>query len=447
VGTETAALRIVVASLLALLAGWPALRISSARLSLRIVLAVMSGASLCSVAAALMSRAGVAASAFTFGLYALALGTTWRYVSPPDGSATVPRPTLHWSDLAPVLAMGVVVWKVWRVPLWSWDHFAIWGFKARKIAVTGGVDLSFLQLPSSVMAHTEYPLGFPFLANFFALGSVPGAADFKLQHIIFLVAILLLVRGSVALWTDSALMGNAVAAATVLLPTFWDTEVMGLADTPLAVVAAAAAALLMIPSGLANLLLACCAGFLPWLKMEGIPLGFLFAAAAVASGHARGEVRRHAFIPLLGWAAGLATMSGMPTAGGDGFLAGAWMERLQSRTIEPSQILSPFLSELAASYWFGLWLLVPLGVLVAVARRRPDAFLVLAVVSMQLAIYVLVYFATHLEPAEHIRSSLLRLAAALAPAAVVGLVHATTGRVVAEPIAPTLRGDIGSAPV
>ena len=62
-------------------------------------------------------------------------------------------------------------------------------------------------------------------------------------------------------------------------------------------------------------------------------------------------------------------------------------------------------------------MIIPPGTL----RRRPLAAALGAVVLVQLAAYAGTYFATYLDPVEHIRSSFFRIAAALLPLALVAV--------------------------
>ncbi|MDX1632398.1 MAG: hypothetical protein R3234_11085, partial [Thermoanaerobaculia bacterium] len=87
----------------------------------------------------------------------------------------------------------LVVWKVARMPLWSWDHFAIWGLKARQLVASGGALPEFLasELYRDWAGH--YPLGAPVAWVALLLGGVPEAAGFKGAHLLLGAVLVLLV--------------------------------------------------------------------------------------------------------------------------------------------------------------------------------------------------------------------------------------------------------------
>ena len=55
-----------------------------------------------------------------------------------------PRPVVLQARIALISAVALFLVKVVLAPLWSWDHFAIWGLKSRRMVVQGRLDLGFL---------------------------------------------------------------------------------------------------------------------------------------------------------------------------------------------------------------------------------------------------------------------------------------------------------------
>jgi hypothetical protein len=193
-------------------------------------------------------------------------------------------------------------------PLWDWDGWAIWGFKARALYAFGGVSNPAFE--SHVYAHhmQDYPLFVPALeaTAFRAMGGV----DDRLVHL----QLLGLAVGFVgALW---ALLRPRVPAevlglsllAIVAAPGILDGLAANYADVPLAIfVALGLAALarwLIDPRreflGWAALFLACAA----LTKNEGA----LFASAAILAALVVASPRRKllfvaagTFVPLIPW--------------------------------------------------------------------------------------------------------------------------------------------------
>jgi hypothetical protein len=334
-----------------------------------------------------------------------------------------------------VAALALCVWKVAEAPLWSWDHFAIWGMKARRLAAVG-LHPGWLRPPAFPYSAPDYPLGWPLVTSSLALGRIPGSAVFKLAHLACGVGLVLLVWLAGLRAGAGRLAAGAAAALTAASPLLWDTESLGLADLPLALVAVAALVFLLrppgtsprspIPRALSGLLL----GLLPWIKLEGWVLSALLLAAAVfLDAVTDGGFRRERLRGLLalGLPCGvlwlLQPLFHAPfTHPGTSFLAGDWTGRVLARLPELPSILGPMAFDLIRPAWLGLWLLFAAALVLVWIRprrsRRPRVARVLgAVVVLQLVTYAFVYLATYLDPVAHIDSSFLRIAAALAPLA------------------------------
>jgi hypothetical protein len=193
-------------------------------------------------------------------------------------------------------------------PLWEWDGWAIWAFKARALYAFGGVSNPAFE--SHVYAHhmQDYPLFLPGLeaTAYHALGGV----DERLVHLQMLGIAVGFVG---ALWAilrprvSPELLGLSVLAI-VAAPGILDVLAANYADVPLALFLALGVAALAgwLYDGERNLLvwaaffLACAA----MTKNEGA----LFAGAAIAATLAVAPRRRPvlgvalvAFIPLVPW--------------------------------------------------------------------------------------------------------------------------------------------------
>lgn len=376
--------------------------------------------------------------------------------------ATILASLQRWSSIDPgavadalaAVFVGLFVWKVAAAPLWSWDHFAIWGLKARRLAAVG-LHPDWLAPPAFGYSAPDYPLGWPLLLSSAALlGKVAGSAVFKSVHVACGVGLTLLVRLAVLRSTGDRMVAGTAAVFTAASPLLWDTESLGLADLPLALLAVAALVLgtgealpTRLRRGCAGLLL----GLLPWVKQEGWVLSVLLlgalAVAAVSDPGRRSGGRLKAPKPLLALAATLGLPCGFLwlsqalfharfTRPGIGFLAGDWTDRILVRLPEAPTILAALVRDLLHPAWLGLWILFPVAlgtVLVRVRGAGPRGGrwtalgLGLAVLA-QLGVYTFIYFATYLDPVAHIDSSFLRIAAALAPLAVVSAATAIGAR-------------------
>jgi hypothetical protein len=380
-------------------------------------------------------------------------------------------PWLVWGARAVlVLAVAVMLWKLWLVPVWSWDHLAIWGVKARRLAAAGGFDLSFLSQPDLLRSNPHYPLGLPASQLLLTLGAVPGDGAFRLIHVAFALALLAALRGAAGRLSGMAPVGDAAAAFVALSPLAWDTENVGLADLPLAFFAVAAVAVLVraLPTGLpgatgceptseptsepdlrrlavAGLL----AGFLPWLKDEGLVLALLLlgVAAAWTWGGGMGVERTAAAwrrwlrslgafaVPALALAAAARLYTLLALPAGKGFLSGDWAGRLAARLPQVPSLLVAMARELIDPGFFGLWLVFAVAVVLVAALYLVDgsaarrALPLVFVVAAQLTVYGFTLLASVFNPEDHVRSSLYRVASALVPLAVLALAAAVAPRV------------------
>ena len=346
-----------------------------------------------------------------------------------------------------VLALALFAAKVVSVPLWSWDHFVVWGMKARAMLAGGYLDLDLLRLPPYCWANADYPLGLPVLWRVLTLGEEPGAADFRLCHVLFGLGVALLVRRIlVEAGAEQAIAGSFAAWAAVS-PIFWDTETLGLAEMPLAFFALAGLGLLLRnssrPTSLAGGLVL---GFLPWIKKEGLSLALLLYAASWQIGRSRSDREkigpgafRLSGLALGAWAgAALAVERRLLPPGGSLFFAGPWPSRVRLRVIHPGALAAAIGREVFAREWHGFWAVFLAAFAAASAVRASRILPLFAVVLGQGSLYVAVYFATALDPVAHIETSLFRILGALVPLGAVAVGLTVAGRARPPPLALSL---------
>ncbi len=343
-----------------------------------------------------------------------------------------PHPVVLLARVALLLAVALFLAKVALTPLWSWDHFAIWGMKSRRMVVEGRLALGFLSLPGFESSVTYYPVGLPMLWRLLALGGLPGMVFFKVVHVLFGLALVAVTRRGVLRLGRSPAMADALAALLAASPLLWDTITVGIADLPLALWATAGLVLALEstdentgrvwPAGI-------CLGFLPWIKQEGLSLALLALAAAavmVSSGKDRKSRLAALLLPAgLLIAGALAIGRTLPKAGPT-FFHGDWRGRALERLSRPGEILTMLGSDLAAPDWLGFWFLFAAVLALALRRRHLTAVLLAGVVVLQLGLYGAVYFFTYLPAAGHILSSFTRITAALVPLGILAI--AASGR-------------------
>jgi hypothetical protein len=357
------------------------------------------------------------------------------------GSSTdsVPsRPITPWLLLS-VGALLVFVWKVLVVPLWTWDHFAIWGMKSRRMLPDGILRVDFLSTPAFGNTHPDYPIGAPMAWRIFSLGALPDDVTVKLVHVLLGVALAIVFY---RLLTVSGLPYRSAETWTglvVISPLFWDTESLGNADLALSFLAVAALTLLLDPVPSAALAGAAgiTAGALPWIKTEGVILSALillgFAVARRPTPQAPGFLR----LQLLGAAATgalLVCFHALQLPTGAKFLAGDWVERAAERASNPRPLLAAIGSTLTHPDWIGAWILFAAALAIALVRRSRAAIWIASLVIGQAVFYCFTYFATYLNPLDHVRSSFHRIMAALLPIAIAATAISLCGRRRSDPL-------------
>lgn len=318
-------------------------------------------------------------------------------------------------------AVALLLAKLAAMPLWSWDHYAIWGVKAERMLPGGHLDLSFLHTREMVDSRPDYPLGLPVAWRLLALGASPGATGYRLLHGLFALALLVVLRQGLRRLSGRAALANVLAAWGAALPLFWDTAFVGIAELPLALVATVAAVLLVAGRGRAAGWGAGAAlGFLPWIKQEGLPLALLllaFGLLARPEGEdepARGRWLRLAAPAGVGIALAQWIAAGQ-LAAGVSFFSGDPLARLAERLPRAWEIAGGMGDVFIAGESLGFWPVFLAAALLAAAQRRRRPLLLAGVVVFQLLLYGAITFVVYLPPEMHVAAAFPRITAALAP--------------------------------
>lgn len=354
----------------------------------------------------------------------LALGFrlfTSRRSTPGISAAPAPMVGIsRFSFLVLGVSFLVAAGKWLEVPLWSWDHFAIWGTKARRIVQDGILDLGFLRLSCFQYSKTDYPVGLPLAWRALAL-SLPEGPFFRAAQALFGLGLVLLLRRVALKVAESRVLADILAALLCASPLYWDTEGLGLADLPLAFFAVASIALLLeardrlAPVWVAGLEI----GFLSWIKAEGALLALLllgFGAVLLLRGRPPDAGRMASLaLPPIALNSASFLVARYLLSPGDSFFWGDWRGRAASRLRHPGEIVTLLGKELLRKEWLGLWVVFALGLLTCLLTRRVLPSLLFGIVFLMLGSYSAVYFATYLDPRDHIENSFFRITAALVP--------------------------------
>ena len=338
----------------------------------------------------------------------------------------------------------VGVGKILGSELWSWDHVAAWGFRARKIAV-GSHD--FLERPGFDGSNPDYPLGLAFSWLVGTGGAPPSGGDVRVATVLMILAL-----GSLLFVMLEGLRGPLrllIVGAMLAGPLVWDTEGLGLAELPFVVWLTAAVAL-WTPLGTrvrrAGWWSLMFLAMLAWTKQEGIVVAALLGAPGALWMYRRSGVRSAAIwcAGLTGSLAAIRWLTAAQTEHGTSFLEGGAGDRIMERLREPLEVLSLLPDTLAHPQWLPWY--VALGLLVAeFARARPFfrgpgiGIGVMAASAGVAAAYVLVYFGTYLEPADHVATSWHRILGPVLWTLALGLTLAV-GEARRASTGPTVRG-------
>ena len=170
---------------------------------------------------------------------------------PPPAAVPPPDALSRLAGLLLALALGLFLAKLALAPIWTWDHLAVWGVKARRMVEAGRLDLSFLDLGIFWPSQPHYPLAVPAFWRLLGLGALPGDLAFKAAHGLFGLALVALARYGALLLSRSRLVANGLAAWLAVSPMLWDTIALGHADVVLGLWALAALVLVIaaLPEG------------------------------------------------------------------------------------------------------------------------------------------------------------------------------------------------------
>jgi hypothetical protein len=353
--------------------------------------------------------------------------------APGDGG-----PLVVVSSVALGCALAALMVKITRVPLWSWDHFAIWGVKTRSMLADGHLRLDFLR--SLYQTRTDHPLGLPMSWLVLTLGEAPSPAVFKVLHALFALALVAVLRAAVRRATSSLALANAAAAFLAVSPLLWDSEAMGLAEVPLALWATVSLLLAadLAPPRSRPWVPGLALGFLPWIKQEGLVLGLLLLAAVLLPmlpmpptlriararrGGAGAAAAAAAQLcgPALALMAGALAIQKRVLPPGASFFLGDWWRRGLDRLPLVVDIQRRCLSLLLQPDWLGFWIVLAALTAVAVARRRGMALALIAIVWFQVFVYDLTALFTYLPPLAHLDAAFFRICAALVPIGLLGM--------------------------
>jgi hypothetical protein len=329
--------------------------------------------------------------------------------SAPARAATSQSPFTPLLMAAVLVALAVITGAMagaWDAnPQGGWDAWSIWNLRARFLAAPG---VLYQRAWSSALSwtHPEYPL---LLSGFIArcwsyAGSSTDAPPIAVGYI-FLLALLTMLIGGLAVWRSSAL---GLLAGAILLgsPSVLHEATTQYADIPLACYFTGAMIFILLDRPwIAGLF----AGFAAWTKDEGALFLVVFLAAVAIFRRARILQTAAAALPgaLLFVAFKFALALRASTFFGQG---------LTARLFDPArigQVLSAFLREFSAMgvQWYHP--ILPVLALAAALRldraRRGDLSFTAAVPLSMLAGYFVIFLITPFDLAWQLQTSLYRL--------------------------------------
>jgi hypothetical protein len=343
-------------------------------------------------------------------------------------AAGVPPPTLRpgWGDAVALAALGTYTALAWKLNAATPDFVYHWGIKGHRYALARGVDWGFLADPLRLTDHPDYPNLVPDL--YAATAIWRGRFDERAMMLWSAVLFGLMLLAARAAWRRGGTGGFAAQAGTAAVGLAVGMFALGYlmaggADWTVALAALLAAPALLAPAGRGGAFDDWAVGVAAAVAAAGKIEGVALAAVLVAV-HLEGVSRRDpagrrppplaaalrcALPPLavaLPWLARNLELGLFQGANAGGF--------------EPSRaatIAAALAETLGTPEWHGLaWL--ALGVpLLAVPRRTRRLGVVL---TLQLAVYLAVYFSARADPRLYVLMSFPRLLFHLLPATLVG---------------------------
>jgi hypothetical protein len=180
-------------------------------------------------------------------------------------------------------AAARLVWHLmhwpWARP-WSWDFYAVWGFKARFLYDGGGLWGYLAEAGRYPFSHGEYPFLVP--AHLAAVSWPVG--DGWLAWLPDLVLAAAVLWAWCTLWWRHGGPGAAAAMAFLLVwsPNLWGPDLVGLADRQLALVAGLVVAVLLVePARSTSLPVVLLLAGVAMTKNEGLVLTVLLVVAVL----------------------------------------------------------------------------------------------------------------------------------------------------------------------
>lgn len=320
------------------------------------------------------------------------------------------RPAVVLADCGTFAAVAGYALFATAARPWEWDFWAIWGLKAKESFLARGFAIEFLSRPDNVFSHPDYP---PLISLVYDTDAIiAGGWDDRwlgAVSVAFSVALLLVMRDELERQAKSAVVG---AVGTFALTGAACLPWIGLGDGPL--VAAATAGLVLVSRGLrmnaprpivAGSLLV---GVATLAKNEGTTLVLAMVVASLLVRRQRWAfVALPASLVMMPWML-VRAFATAPTY----LLQGGFVERVSARLADPVDLLWNLAQGRVEKG--GLWIVLALLLLLVPDLKRREAFL-LAVIGLQSLAFVAVYAGTHYDLAWHVRTSLDRVTAQLAP--------------------------------
>ena len=374
----------------------------------------------------------------------------------PSSREEPAAPASRWKPvdaaLAAAVLAGVLLYALRALtePMWSNDFLAIWGLKGRTLFATRVLSSWPFRDPAAAFSHREYPIGLPLL--FAGLAGAIGRWDDHGAALLFpamQAATLAVLYGWLRRRGASRSIALSAAALLSWCEPLYSAFLTGMAEVPLAGI------LLLLAvswsdardgtdTGAIRRVAAACV-FAAATKNEG-----LFAAGAAGAltllarrsptGFPRRKVAAACLVPAAAvWLAHRAALGFTPLEDFDaGLLAPGRLAELPARAAQAAAAILDV-------GWRPAWpALLALAVIAIAGRRSPAADRILGIAAVLLGAYLLLPLFAVRGPDWLIRTTLLRITAALAPMLAAGLAL-RVARLSPGPPAPRGDGAIAAA--
>ncbi len=328
-----------------------------------------------------------------------------------------------------VLLSLVVAIHCLAFPLYEWDAFAIWGFKAKVLFNEGVSHSTYFQDISKSFSHLDYPLLFPFLTAG-AYGMMGGVYEKsgKLLLLFFYISLLMLTFSAVRakLSLRQSLFLTFILGSVPALLRFAGS---GYAGTIFAFYLAASVIYLcrwIESEGFSDLLISSLfSAFSLFAKNEGFALVFITAVLLCAWSLVGRRRRRllglsiyvgSIFAISLPW---LLFMHALPKTH-ENYAARIRLEIIMGSLERLGVIIPDFFRQLwYFNAWGGLWVLLVIAAVVGwKAFREAPVVILWLIFLMQAAAYIFAYLITPWDVKELLAVSLVRLVLHIVPLAI-----------------------------